>query len=205
VADEDEDATLRLLERARAGDKTSLDELFERHLRLLERWATGRLPRWARGNVDTSDLLQETMLETFKRLDAFEPRGKGALQAYLRQAFVNRLRNQLRRVIGRPAPQELDSRIPDEATSPLEAAIRGETLERYEAGLDRLEQDERSAIVMRIELGGAGDPLAHVAWRVGDWRLGARPRSGRIRREHRDDCHVMCARHIRSRIARDAH
>jgi len=153
VADEEEDATVRLLERARAGDQAALDELFERHLKLLERWATGRLPRWARGNIDTSDLLQETMLETFKRLDGFEPRGKGALQAYLRQAFVNRLRNQLRRVIGRPASQELDSRIPDEATSPLEAAIRGETFERYEAGLDRLEQDERSAIVMRIELG----------------------------------------------------
>jgi RNA polymerase sigma-70 factor (ECF subfamily) len=119
----------------------------------LKRWATGRLPRWARGNVDTSDLLQETMLETFKRLDAFEPRGKGALQAYLRQAFLNRLRNQLRRAMGRPAPQELDSRMPDDATSPLEAAIRGETFERYEAGLARLDPDERDAIVMRIELG----------------------------------------------------
>ena len=93
VADEEEDATVRLLERARAGDHAALDELFERHLKLLERWATGRLPRWARGNVDTSDLLQETMLETFKRLDSFEARGKGALQAYLRQAFINRLRN----------------------------------------------------------------------------------------------------------------
>ena len=115
MADEEEDATVRLLERARAGDQAALDELFERHFKVLERWATGRLPRWARGNVDTSDLLQETMLETFKRLDGFEPRGRGALQAYLRQAFINRLRNQLRRAMGRPVPEELDSRIPDDA------------------------------------------------------------------------------------------
>jgi DNA-directed RNA polymerase specialized sigma24 family protein len=62
------------------------------------RWASGRLPRWARDILDTSDLIQETVLETFKRLDAFEPRGDTALQAYLRQTQVNRLRNQLRRV-----------------------------------------------------------------------------------------------------------
>lgn len=153
MADEEDDSTVHLLERVRAGDQSALDELFARHLPLLERWATGRLPRWARGNVDTSDLLQETMLETFKRLDGFEPRGKGALLAYLRQAFLNRLRNQLRKSMTRPLPQELDSRIPDEATSPLEAAIRGETFERYEAGLAQLDLDERDAIVMRVELG----------------------------------------------------
>ena len=153
MADEEDDATVRLLERARSGDQAALDELFERHLKLLERWATGRLPRWARGNVDTSDLVQETILETFKRLDGFEARGKGALQAYLRQAFINRLRNQLRHAMGHPAAEELDSRIPDDATSPLAAAIRSETFERYEAGLEQLDPDERDAIVMRLELG----------------------------------------------------
>ena len=148
-----EDATVRLLERARTGDRAALDDLFARHIPLLGKWARGRLPRWARDIVDTSDLVQETVLETFKRLDAFEPRGEGALQAYLRQAFINRLRNQLRRAIKRPAPESLDSAMPNEATSPLEAAIGAETLERYEAALDRLDSVERDAVVMRIELG----------------------------------------------------
>lgn len=74
------------------------------------------------------------MLQTFRRLDGFEARWKGALQAYLRQAFLNRLRNQLRYSNTRPVPQQLDSTIPDDATSPLEVAIRAETFERYEAG-----------------------------------------------------------------------
>jgi RNA polymerase sigma factor (sigma-70 family) len=147
------DTTIRLLERARAGDATAVEQLFARLIPKLERWASGRLPRWARGNVDTSDLVQETVLETFKRLDSFEPRGEGALDAYVRQAFINRLRNQLRRAIARPAPQELDSAVPDDATSPLEAAIGRETLERYEAGLERLDPDERDAVVTRVELG----------------------------------------------------
>lgn len=160
MTDEDEDATVRLLERARAGDQSALDELFGRHLPQLERWATGRLPRWARGNVGTSDLLQETLLQTFKHLDGFEPRAKGALQAYLRKAFINRLRNQMRSSITRPMPQELDSQIPDEVTSPLQAAIRGETFERYEAGLAQLDLEERDAIVMRVELGFAYAEIA---------------------------------------------
>ena len=147
------DTTIRLLERARAGDATAAEQLFARLIPKLERWASGRLPRWARGNVDTSDLVQETVLETFRRLDTFEPRGEGALDAYVRQAFINRLRNQLRRAIARPAPQELDSAVPDDATSPLEAAIGRETLERYEAGLERLDPDERDAVVTRVELG----------------------------------------------------
>ena len=147
------DTTIRLLERARAGDATAVEQLFARLIPKLERWASGRLPRWARGNVDTSDLVQETVLETFRRLDSFEPRGEGALDAYVRQAFINRLRNQLRRAIARPAPQALDSAVPDDATSPLEVAIGRETLERYEAGLERLDPDERDAVVTRVELG----------------------------------------------------
>jgi RNA polymerase sigma-70 factor (ECF subfamily) len=147
------DATIHLLERARRGDSAAVDDLFARHVPLLQRWARGRLPRWARDIVDTSDLVQETVLETFKRLDGFEPRGDGALQAYLRQAFINRLRNQLRKAIKRPAAEELDSAVPNDATSPLEAAIGREMLEHYEAALQRLSPDERDAVVMRIELG----------------------------------------------------
>jgi RNA polymerase sigma-70 factor (ECF subfamily) len=148
-----DDATVRLLERARAGDADALEDLFARHMPLLRKWASGRLPRWARDIVETSDLVQETVLETFKRLDGFEARGEGALQAYLRQAFLNRLRNQLRRAIKRPPAEELDSAVSDEATSPLEAAIGRETLERYERALQRLDPDEREAVVTRIEFG----------------------------------------------------
>jgi RNA polymerase sigma-70 factor (ECF subfamily) len=148
-----DDETIRLLARARAGDRDALERLFARHIPLLKRWASGRLPRWARDIADTSDLIQESVFETFKRIESFEPRGEGALQAYLRQAVVNRLRNQLRRVGSRPGRADLDPALPDDATSPLEAAISRETLDRYEAALERLRPDERDAIVCRIEFG----------------------------------------------------
>jgi RNA polymerase sigma factor (sigma-70 family) len=147
------DETIHLLDRARAGDREALEELFARHIPLLKRWASGRLPSWARDVADTSDLVQETVFETFKRIDMFEPRGDGALQAYLRQALMNRLRNQLRRVAGRPLATELETAIRDEGASPLDLAVQGQTLDRYEAALARLKPEERDAIVARIEFG----------------------------------------------------
>ena len=41
----------------------------------------------------------------------------------------------------------------DDGTSPLEAAIAQETLDEYDAALNRLKPDEREAVVARIELG----------------------------------------------------
>ena len=91
------ESTFELIERARKGDQDALERLFARHLRPLQRWASGRLPKWARDLADTDDLVQDTLLQTFKRIEDFEPRRVGALQAYLRQAVLNRLRDELRR------------------------------------------------------------------------------------------------------------
>jgi RNA polymerase sigma-70 factor (ECF subfamily) len=64
----DPESTLDLLERARSGDRQAMDLLFARYVPLLRRWATGRLPRWARDLADTHDLVQETLLQTFRKI-----------------------------------------------------------------------------------------------------------------------------------------
>ena len=87
-----------LLARTRQGDERALSALFRRHGRALRQWARGRLPKWARGVNDTADIVQDALLQTFRRIDRFEDRGKGALQAYLRQAATNRIRDEIRRV-----------------------------------------------------------------------------------------------------------
>jgi RNA polymerase sigma-70 factor, ECF subfamily len=154
------DDTVDLLLRARSGDREALDLLFARQLPLLRRWASGRLPRWARDAADTSDLVQQTIVGTLKNLHGFEPRGEGALQAYLRQAAINQVRKALRKASTRPAASELESHIVDEGTSPLEAAIGQETLQRYETSLERLTIEERDAVVGRVELGLTYSELA---------------------------------------------
>lgn len=87
------ESTSQLLAQARSGNQDAVNRLFARHARPLQRWASGRLPKWARQVSDTDDLVQETLFQTFKRIQEFEPRGAGALQAYLRQAILNRIRD----------------------------------------------------------------------------------------------------------------
>jgi RNA polymerase sigma-70 factor (ECF subfamily) len=147
------DTTRQLLDRARGGDGEALEELFAKHLPLLRRWASGRLPRFARDIADTHDLVQETVLQAFKRVATFEPRGEGALQAYLRQAVMNRIRNEFRRLNRRPTAQPLDEEWAGDRTSPLDAAIHQEQRDRYEAALLRLTEPERELIVARVEVG----------------------------------------------------
>jgi len=147
------DATIELLTRLRAGDEDALNQLIARYIPELTRWASGRVPGWARHAVDTDDLVQETLVQVFRKLDGFEYRGEGALFAYLRQSVLNRVRNQMRWADRRPKPTELDEGLEDAGMSPLEAAIGAEAVEQYEAALARLRPDEREAVIGRLELG----------------------------------------------------
>jgi RNA polymerase sigma factor (sigma-70 family) len=160
--DDESDTTQRLLRRARSGDAAALDDLFARHIPPLRRWASGRLPRWVRDIVDTQDLVQETMLQTFKRVGTFEPHGHGALQAYLRQAVMNRIRNEFRRASRQPPRDELDPAIPGAAPTPLDAAINEQQLDRYQTALETLSDQERELIVARLELGLTYEEMAEA-------------------------------------------
>jgi RNA polymerase sigma factor (sigma-70 family) len=146
------ESTVDLLARVREGDREALDRLFARCLPPLSRWARGRLPTAARGLLDTQDLVQDTVLSSLRHLDHFESRHEGALQAYLRQAVLNRIRDEARRFGRRPPPAELTDSQPSTAASPLDIAIGREGVERYEAALQRLRPSDREAIIGRIEM-----------------------------------------------------
>lgn len=159
---DDFESTSHLLDRVRSGDKSALDRLFARHLKPLQRWASGRLPGWARDLADTDDLVQDTLIQSLKRLEEFEVRRAGALQAYLRQAVLNRIRDEIRRKGRQPEKTDLADVELDDATSPLEAAIGREALERYERALERLTPHEREAVVARVEMGYSYEEMADV-------------------------------------------
>jgi RNA polymerase sigma factor (sigma-70 family) len=159
-ASRDLTSTVELVSRAQEGDRVALERLFDRHRAPLRRWARGRLPRWARGLADTDDLVQEALVQTFKRIEDFEARGVGALQAYLRQALLNRLRDELRRRAREPHRVDFDEGSPDLSLSPLAQAIDGEARERYERALARLKVDDQEAIIARVEMGYTYEELA---------------------------------------------
>ena len=102
--------------------------------------------------MDTVDLVQDTVLSAMRRLDAFEARHQGALQAYLRQAVMNRIRDIMRQRHRRPDQVALPEQLVDEQMSPLDRAIGSENVARYDAAVRRLSPADREAIVGRIEL-----------------------------------------------------
>ena len=118
------ETTVDLLARAKRGDRSALDMLLERCIPALRRWAHARLPQSARGMVDTADMVQDTVVAALRRLDVFEARHEGALQAYLRTAVMNRIRDVIRQRDRRPLQGEMPEDLLDEATSPLEATDR---------------------------------------------------------------------------------
>lgn len=156
------ESTLDLVQRAKSGDRAALDRLFNRCLPALRRWASGRLPRWTRDLMDTDDLVQETAVRAFNRIDSFEPRHEGALQAYLRQAVMNRIRDEIRRSARGPVATELSDDQQDLTASPLDEAIGQEAVERYEAALARLKPEERAAIITRVEMDEGYDAVAEA-------------------------------------------
>ena len=145
--------SVELLKRAQHGHDEALEQLFERYLPPFRRWARHRLPGWAKGVMDTDDLVQEILLGTIQNLTKFKPRGDGALQAYLHTAMLNRVKDEIRRAQRTVRPVTLDTNERDHSPSPLTVTIGHETYERYLRALNGLRQVDRQAIVARVELG----------------------------------------------------
>jgi RNA polymerase sigma factor (sigma-70 family) len=146
-----DEPTIELVVKARGGDREAVEALLQRCLPQLRRWAHGRLPAAARGSLDTGDLVQETVLHVLRNLDRFEPRHVGAMQAYLRQSVINRIRDEVRRIVRHPSRVELPNDLESDRTSPLEAAVETEAYERYRAALAQLKTRDREVIVARVE------------------------------------------------------
>jgi RNA polymerase sigma factor (sigma-70 family) len=156
----DAESTFRLIDRVQAGDREALDALFGRYLKPLQRWARGRLPPWARQSADTHDIVQDTLLKTFKKIEGFVPRREGAFQAYLRQAVMNRIRDHIRQSKTQPERAPLDEEQHEAPSSPFNDFVGVETLERYDAALARLTPSEQEAVIGRVEFGRSYEELA---------------------------------------------
>ena len=143
--------TVELIIRARGGDSAAIDAILQRCLPSLKKWAHGRLPAAARGHLDTGDLVQDAAMNAIAKLDTFEPRHVGAMQAYLRQSVINRIRDEMRRFVRRPVSVELPVDLSSDAPSPEEQAIHEQTYARYRAAMNGLKPRERELVIARVE------------------------------------------------------
>ena len=144
-------STVDLLERFKQGDEEAVNQLVERSIPPLRRWARGRLPQWARTLEETQDVVQHAVLCALPHLKTFTSSHPGALQAYLRRAVDNHIKDEIRKVKVRPALAELPEDQPDEGPSQVEFVSGQELVERYREALKTLRVADRQVIIARVE------------------------------------------------------
>ena len=147
------DSTQALVSRAREGDRVALDLIADRYHDTLLRYAHGRIPRLARGLVETVDMVQVALARVLGHLDRVDASAPGSLLAYLRTAVLNQIRDEIRRAQRRPQTTELDDRLRAAEPDPLESAISRQEAERYTDAVLQLPADQREAFLMKVEMG----------------------------------------------------
>jgi RNA polymerase sigma-70 factor (ECF subfamily) len=180
-------ASMALFIRAREGDGTALNELLERYLPRLKRWASRHLPPPLRSVVSTDDIVQDAVISAIPHIGHIDIRTEEGLLPYLRRAVRNRIIDLYRRRGRRPTRASLPADVLAADPSPLELAIGTEAELRYEAALQRLSEMDRHAVILRIEFDCDFEQIARTLGKpsAGAARIGVTRALARLSREMR--------------------
>ncbi|HEX7237606.1 MAG TPA: sigma-70 family RNA polymerase sigma factor [Gammaproteobacteria bacterium] len=89
----EEDAVLRLVEQARAGDRAARQRLYRQHVRHVFRTVRGML----RSDAEAEDVTQDAMLTALTSLDRYSPRSGTRFAAWITTIAINTTRRRFRR------------------------------------------------------------------------------------------------------------
>ena len=145
-------ATRALIDKASSGSEQALRVICDRFGPQLTAWGRGRLPQHARDLLATEDIAQEVIARSLERLGGFKSQERGSFLAYLKTAFMNRMRNEIRNASRRPRREEVPENIPDPAPSPIEQYLGREAEDRYNQALKLLSSEEQELVIGRLEL-----------------------------------------------------
>lgn len=153
--------TLQLVAAARGGDRAASDELFARLLPRVRKIVALRMGCRETDLWEREDLVQETLLDAFRSLEGFEPRGEGALCHWLARLVQNNLIDHVRRGHAQRRDEGRRARRPDRSTvltdsvlgtersTPSQMAQASETERKVEEALLAMDERERRAIELR--------------------------------------------------------
>ena len=159
-----------LIIRARAGDRSALDELFTHYSPIVRRGLRRILgERYRRLHGDSEDAAQDALLVAFSRLDRFDPEQGGSFAGWLLRIAELEMRGRLRshraQKRGEGRVGHLESKVGQEplAAEPTPSQFaRGQELEdRLQACLANMPEREREVLRLKRYLG-----LATAAIRV---------------------------------------
>ena len=151
----DFESTATLLARVKNGDTAAREQLCSIYLPILNRWAHGRLPEYARGTAETDDMVQLSLIKALDKLDTFTPIREGSFLAYLRKILLNNIRIEIRKTTRKGGHvTSLESvELIDQQSSVVEQAVGTEIIEKYENALTQLNEQSREAVMLRVEFG----------------------------------------------------
>jgi RNA polymerase sigma-70 factor (ECF subfamily) len=144
IADRWEDKDRPLVDRAQAGDREAVGELFVRHAQAVRRLLAGVI-----GSAnELDDLVQDVFIQVFKSLPSF--RGDARFSTWLHQVTMYAAYNHLRR------PRRVTLAEPDELAVAGDVAEDGpqarlcgrETMRRLNAILDTIKPKKRIAFIL---------------------------------------------------------
>ena len=150
-----------LIARARAGDREALGELLEGYRGYLKVLTARQIDRRLGGRLDASDLVQQTFLSAYRKVDQFRGQAEAEffmwLQRILEHNIQEAIRNHTRiakRSIRReePVPEsQLAVRAAGDirGTTPSQRAMQGEDAVRLARTLEKLPRDQREAVRLR--------------------------------------------------------
>jgi len=146
-----EESDAAAVARALAGDQDGFRVLVERHSRSVFRLAF----RMTGNEHDAEDVVQETFLRAYRRLDRFESRSGFGTWVYRIAAncafdlMRARQRHEERREQPGDDPNEMLLALPAAGPGPERLALAGELGEKVAAALNELSPMERTAFVLR--------------------------------------------------------
>jgi RNA polymerase sigma-70 factor (ECF subfamily) len=157
--------TDQLLDRAGAGDATARGRLLDRHRGRLRGMVAIRLDSRLTARVDPSDLVQETLAEAHRRLDAYLRDRPLPFYPWLRQIAADRLADLHRRhVVSRKrtvareeaglrladgSELELARRLVGSVSAPSARLRRDDRLQQLRSALAALPDRDREVLVLR--------------------------------------------------------
>jgi RNA polymerase sigma-70 factor, ECF subfamily len=149
----------RLIERARASDKTAISELYRAHVQSIYRYLYLRV-----NDAHTAeDLTSEVFLRALESLDTFEYRGL-PFSAWLFRIARDRLVDHYRRQSRRPDCSALTEDLACDDDEPHEVAVRLQEEAQVRAALGELTEDQRLVLVLRFV---EHESLADIGCRLG--------------------------------------
>jgi RNA polymerase sigma factor (sigma-70 family) len=146
------DSTRGLFFRAKNGDLEAREKLWKKLRERLCRYAHGRLPKRLRSLMETEDVVQDALAQTFRRVDLFDPKHSGAFGVALFVAMKRCLIDQHRRASRQPVAEGTATSLAAEGLSPMEEAIEKEKLEHVLTARGKLSEEDQALLNGRLEL-----------------------------------------------------